>query len=283
MTYPLINPRTKFKVDAFIKNPSHALIISGPVGSGKTKLADYIAQVALDTQDIHTYPYLHKIDPIDDKLGIEQIRELQNLVKLKIPSNKDISRILIIGSADIMGDEAQNTLLKTLEEPPTDTILILLTTNMNKLLETVRSRAVTIEVKTPTKGQLVDHFTGKGFDQKQVERAMLLGSNRPRIISEILDEDESEYEKSIVEAKNILASSEFNRLIKINELAKDKPVSSEIIDSLILIARSAMKSSSNPEQTKRWHKILKNADKAKQKMAKNGNTKIILTDLFLNL
>lgn len=283
MTYPLLNPRTKIKVDAFVNNPSHALLISGPEGIGKARIADYIAQATLDTPDISTYPYLHRIEPIDTKLGIEQIRALQSLVKLKIPSNKKISRILIIESADIMGDEAQNTLLKTLEEPPADTIIILLATDTNNLLETVKSRAVAIEAQTPTKEQLLDYFTAEGFDQAQVERAMLLGSNRPRIVREILEENESEFEKSIAEAKNILSGSEFDRLIKINELAKDKQQSLEIIDSLILIARLAMKSAGKQEQTKRWHKILKNADKAKQRIEKNGNTKIILTDLFLNL
>ena len=283
MTQPLVNPRTKNQVDDFIKNPSHALIISGPDGSGKNQLTEYISLSILETSDINTYPYLHKIMPIDNKLGIEQVRELQELTKLKIPSNKKISRIVIIENADIMGDEAQNALLKTLEEPPKDTILILIVNDQNNLLGTVSSRAVTIELLPPTKDQLLKHFTNKGFDNTQVERAILLGSNRPEIISDILEKNESKFEKSISKAKDILSNSEFDRLVKINELSKDKQVSSEIIDSLILIARSAMKSAAKPEQVKRWHKILKNADKAKQMMAKNGNTKIILTDLFLNL
>lgn len=283
MTQPLVNPRTKNQIDVFIKNPSHALIISGPVGSGKNQLSDYISQTILGAPDLNTYPYLHRIKPIDNILGIEQVRELQGLTKLKIPSNKKISRILIIESADIMGEEAQNAILKTLEEPPKDTILILIVKDQNNLLGTVSSRAVSIELLPPTKEQLLKHFVDKGFGNKQVERAILLGSNRPEIITDILEKKESEFEKSVSEAKDILSNSEFDRMVKINEMAKDKQVSSEIIDSLILIARSAMKTATKPEQAKRWHKILKNADKAKQRAAKNGNTKIILTDLFLNL
>lgn len=279
----LVNPRTKIKVDNFLKNPSHALIISGQKHSGKSCLAEYIAKEILELPDIEIYPYLHKIEPVDNKLGIEQVRELQDLVKLKTPSPNKISRILIIYNADIFGEEAQNALLKTLEEPPIDTILMLLVDDENKMLDTVKSRSVIIELQSPTKDQLLQKYLDLGYAKKDIERAIALGSNRERLVENILKNEDSDHETIINETKQILSSSEFERLIKINELSKDKLKTMSIVDSLMLISRLAMKNTNEQEQSKRWHKILKNSDQASNRLSKNGNAKIILTDLFLNL
>ena len=51
-------------------------------------------------------------------------------------------RIFIVDEAEKMNEEAQNALLKTLEEPPSYAVILLLTTNANELLPTIRSRAV---------------------------------------------------------------------------------------------------------------------------------------------
>lgn len=279
----VINPRTNIKIRNYLKNPSHALILTGQSNNGKSELASYISKVILDVPNIDNYPYFHIIKPVDNKLGIEQIRELQNLIKLKIPSKNQISRIIVIHNSDLLGEDAQNALLKTLEEPPIDTMLILLVNDPNSLLQTVKSRAVIIDVQNPTHNQLIEYFTEQGHDKDKIERAILIASNRTKLIYNILQNNGSEVENDIDYAKQILTKYEYDRLTRVNELSKDKEKSQLIIECLILISRSAMKSAKQPEQSKRWHKVLKNTEVAKQRMSKNGNTKIILTDLFLNL
>lgn len=82
------------------------------------------------------------IEPDGKVLKIEQIREMQNKILEKpIISNK---KVYIINNADLMTKEAQNCLLKTLEEPPEYIVIILIVSNENKMLTTIKSRCMKI-------------------------------------------------------------------------------------------------------------------------------------------
>ena len=81
----------------------------------------------------------------ENSIGIENIRILQNKVSLKPFKSK--YKAAIIKDAEKLTREAQNALLKTLEEPPTNTILILIATNKEVFLPTVLSRCKIIEIK----------------------------------------------------------------------------------------------------------------------------------------
>ncbi|MCL5438444.1 MAG: hypothetical protein M1268_00460 [Patescibacteria group bacterium] len=84
----------------------------------------------------------------DEKPGIEQIRNLQKGIFLK-PFKSKI-KITIIQNAEKMTIDAQNALLKILEEPPPDTIIILTATKKDFLLPTIISRCKIIELKKET-------------------------------------------------------------------------------------------------------------------------------------
>lgn len=90
-----------------------------------------------------SHPDFLQIDSEDGKtIKIEQIRFLQGKIAEKpVTSAK---KVYIINDCDLMTREAANSLLKTLEEPPTYAILILITTNESKLLATIRSRCTKI-------------------------------------------------------------------------------------------------------------------------------------------
>ena len=77
-------------------------------------------------------------------IGIAQIREIKQKIALKPFQSR--AKALIIPDAQTATIEAQNALLKTLEEPPNNTIIILLTTNANLLLPTIISRCQVIQL-----------------------------------------------------------------------------------------------------------------------------------------
>jgi DNA polymerase-3 subunit delta' len=88
--------------------------------------------------DHQNHPDLHLLEPDGNSIKIEQVRSFQkdlNLKPLEAPR-----KICLIEEADSMTIGAANALLKTLEEPRGDTLLILLTAHPNRLLETIRSR-----------------------------------------------------------------------------------------------------------------------------------------------
>lgn len=141
----------------------HGLIVCGPSGSGKTTVARWIAAALLCTSDIDLdgpcgtcrscrrvatsqYPDFHEVSVLEGKrdIAIEQLRNLQDdLQRLAIEGR---ARVVIIDPADSLNEPGQNALLKTLEEPGEDTFLLLVTSRLESLLATVRSRCEPLQV-----------------------------------------------------------------------------------------------------------------------------------------
>ena len=132
-----------------------AYLFVGPTGVGKETVARYFAQLIFCEQeaqppivcgeclacrkvDSGNHPDLQFIRPEGSLLKIGQIRELQKQI---IYEPLEASRkVYILTDVERMNAEAENCLLKTLEEPPASSVLILLTSNLRTLLPTTRSR-----------------------------------------------------------------------------------------------------------------------------------------------
>lgn len=145
---------------AFSKNRiSHFYLISGPVGSGKKTLSRLLAAAALCTGERkpclscahcrkamgNTHPDLITIDDPEKKhVPIDLIRDAR--ADIYIQPNEANRKIYLFPRAQDMRPEAQNALLKILEEPPAYGVFILLTDNAEKLLPTVRSRCTELSL-----------------------------------------------------------------------------------------------------------------------------------------
>lgn len=155
------NDRVKQNLTAaFEKNRvSHFYLISGPAGSGKRTLARLLAAAAVCTQAhkpclscthcrkvmAGTHPdYITIDDPEKKHVPIDLIRDAR--ADIYIQPNEAQRKIYCIPRAQDMRTEAQNALLKILEEPPSYGVFILLTDNGEKLLPTVRSRCTELSL-----------------------------------------------------------------------------------------------------------------------------------------
>lgn len=97
------------------------------------------------------------IDQKEDTIKTEQIKNLvSNVLEKPIQSKK---KIYIINNSENMTKEAQNSLLKTLEEPPEYVVIILVTKNDNLLLNTIKSRCIKISFNSLTRLQIKEYFT----------------------------------------------------------------------------------------------------------------------------
>ena len=141
---------------------SHAYIFYGERGSGKKTLADLFARaLQCETggeepcnQCISCKQALHHNQPDiiyvqHEKPGIISVDEIRKQVNndIGIKPYSSEHKIYIIDEAEKMNVQAQNALLKTLEEPPAYACILLLTTNLEALLQTIRSRCVTLTMK----------------------------------------------------------------------------------------------------------------------------------------
>ena len=88
-------------------------------------------------------------------IGVEDIRKITGDVAIKPYSSK--RKIYIINEAEKMTVQAQNALLKTLEEPPSYVVILLLTTNVDAMLQTIQSRCILLTMK-PVRDELVKQY-----------------------------------------------------------------------------------------------------------------------------
>lgn len=100
--------------------------------------------------------------------GVDDVRELVSDIQVRPFSEYSPYKIYIVPDAQLMNAQAQNALLKTLEEPPEYAVLILLTTSADAMLETIRSRAVMLDLK-PVDGKLIRGYLMKKLGQSDYE------------------------------------------------------------------------------------------------------------------
>lgn len=148
---------------------SHAYLFTGPAGIGKMTLAIDLAR-AVNCQAAqppcgecfsctrilegkHADVQVLKLNPADDvenarnqtEIGVEQVKQLQHSASL--PPFGGRCRVFIIDGAELMSAEAANRLLKTLEEPESGVVFILLAANGAGVIETIASRCQHLELK----------------------------------------------------------------------------------------------------------------------------------------
>ncbi len=130
----------------------HAYLISGPEAAGKENLAVKLIRMVQpelegDGDDLAKMESgsvrILRPESKSRRIKIEQIRELEHLLQMTA-SRRDQWKVAVIVDAERMMPQAQNAFLKTLEEPPQDCLLLLLTTAPEELLETIRSRCLRV-------------------------------------------------------------------------------------------------------------------------------------------
>ena len=142
---------------------SHAYILNGPDLSGKMMIAEAFARALLcEKQDPDGCGECRSCRQSDDRnnpdiiyvkhdkpntISVDDIRtQLNNDIVIKPYSNQ--YKIYIVDEAEKMNQQAQNALLKTIEEPPAYAFIMLLTTNADSFLQTIRSRCITLNLKS---------------------------------------------------------------------------------------------------------------------------------------
>lgn len=194
------------------------------VSTDKTKRDEYIntfcKEKKIDTFDRTTLTLETSIKQNTQSIGIEDIKYMQKKIFLK--PIKSEQKAIIIDEAELLTIEAQNALLKILEEPPEHTLLILSTTTKETLLPTILSRCKIVQL-----------------EEKQTK----------------LSEKEQEELQTFLEALPEMGIGE--RLKKAETLAKDKDKAIEYITKLILVAREYLLQSSNKKSIKQLSNQIK--------------------------
>lgn len=170
----------------------HAVIFSGGEGIGKKKIAETCAAVLLCKNaeggepcgvcenckliSAGSHPDFYVVEPETTKttktIKIAQIRTLQAEASLR-PVQADL-RVVLIDGAEFMNNPAANCLLKTLEEPPSQTIFILLTANCAGLLMTLRSRCRTVNFDKLTTEEILSELLRREIESDKAKKISII-------------------------------------------------------------------------------------------------------------
>ena len=130
----------------------HAYLVSGSPGSGVRELGNELAALFLGAGEISVekHPDFHAIEPESKsrRLLTEQVRELEHAIH-RMPE-KGSRKVAVVRDADRLMHQAANAFLKTLEEPPDGSLLILTSELPEALLETIRSRCISVVLHSST-------------------------------------------------------------------------------------------------------------------------------------
>ena len=137
---------------------AHAYLITGETGSGKRTLATRLAALVTGGGqpggDPLQHPDVHCVEPESKSrlIKVEQTRELEK--ELQMRASQSGLKVAILFDADRMNASASNSFLKTLEEPPAHSLLLLVSAHPEMLLETILSRCILVQLAAPPRREL---------------------------------------------------------------------------------------------------------------------------------
>lgn len=291
-------------------NISHAYIINGETGSGRRLLASALTKTLLCDNpapegdacgvcksclqtDSNNHPDVRFIVHEKASIGVDDIRDqLVNDITIKPYSSKH--KIYIVPDANKMTEQAQNALLKTIEEPPEYAVVILLTETADTLLETIQSRCIILNTRPLDKKEIKQYLVNNlqmeperaeiaaGFCQGNVGKAIHFASSEDfqetkadtlRLVKEIDDMDIADT-ISIIKELN-------QRKGKINEYLdlmllwyRDVLMFKVTKDANILLYREEYQAISKQASLRNYEdieKIISAIDKAKVRLNANVN------------
>ena len=237
----------------------HALLLEGPVGSGRRTMARLIAAAAVCRSEGHRpcgtcaacHKALRSIHPDITEIGgndearsfhIDAVRALRE--EAHILPNEAAVRVFVLCDVQTMTDQAQNALLKLLEEPPSHVRLILTCENRSQLLETVRSRLFSVSlggINPDDAAAVLRLHLPDRTDDELLRAATLWGG----VVGQALRSLEDGSYRDILDllpplAEGIAASAELTLLKATAPLEKAKDAVPAVLNGLQLILRDAL-------------------------------------------
>lgn len=284
----LLHPDTEVLLEQFVTRPSHAILLIAPNGAGKRTLGRHLAAQLLQVDDerLDSHPYFKTLASADGKaISIESVRDITHFLMLRTASSADVARVVLIENAGLMTTQAQNALLKTIEEPPAGTVLILTAPSEMDILPTIRSRVQSLTIRLPSADALQDYFLNAGHAAQNISKALMMSDGLPGLTQALLADDESHpLVAAAARARDILQKATFERLLMIDELVKQKQ---QLLDTLFIMQRIAeinlQKSGTNAATLRRWHTVLAASYDAYAQVLGSGQIKLVALQFMLSI
>ena len=272
-------------------NLSHAQLISGEDGIGKSILAEILGKLILNGDINKEYVDIINYKPIKTSFGVDDVRDIIDEVNKK-PFEGD-KKVIIIHQGNKLTIQAQNALLKTIEEPPTEVYIIILCESLELILDTIKSRCEIYKLTPLTKDELYKYIAIKGYDYSEEEKSSAIAFSegipgridryfsdtelqelRDKIVDLLLQLTNNEIE-AILEKEEQLVSYKQNKEEVINVLSsfiRDILVNKEVYNENLIINRDKIKEIerlTNEMSFKKLNKMLLGLQEASKNIKNN--------------
>lgn len=257
------------------KNISHSYMFTGTNGIGKLLFAKEFAKEILNSEkSLENNPDFYVIEPIGNTIKIDQIRDIiKKTFEKPISSDK---KIYIINDSNKMTKEAQNALLKTLEEPPQYVVIILIAENKNLFLPTIKSRCTEIFFNKLTDDEVKEILIKNyGYNPNSTILKMANGSAYKAIQ---LKDDNCNYdqiEKTFLNLNNITLIDAINSK---DLIFKNKDNINEILEYINLIFMQETK-----KQKTEYINCIQIVEDTKERLKRNNNYDMTIDNLIMKL
>lgn len=269
------------------KNILHSYLFSGIESIGKLIIAQEFSKRILCLENGvdecnckscllfsgNNHPDFTIINKESETIKIEQIRELTNkIIEKPIVSEK---KIYIINDCEKMTKEAQNCLLKTLEEPPEFAVLILISSNENLLLTTVKSRCMKINFHAISNEEMKDYCENVlGYKELNIERIKSFEGSIGKAIK--YKENESEY-KQIEQLIDEIQNNNIARILQNAKFIYNKERVIEILNYMINYLYN------NQNKNTNYLHCIEYVNDGINKLKSNGNLDMNLDMMFIKM
>jgi DNA polymerase-3 subunit delta' len=206
----------KYKAIKNSERLGHALLLTAPKGIGVEELASSISKdfLCMSPSGYHedcncsscemfrnnSHPDILTVQRTSHVITVDSLRN--SITFLEESSSNGRGKVLLINDAELMNVQASNALLKTLEEPPKDSLIILATYSASLLLPTIISRTVRLSINMPSFVEL-NHELCQRFDKNEDYRVELIVTGRSLV--DAIELIESKKNELIKEAINIFS------------------------------------------------------------------------------
>ena len=271
---------------------SHSYLFIGTDGIGKKLIANEFAKMLLcNEKDSNNGGYCNKckscmefssnnnpdfflINPDGNSIKIEQIREMQRkIIEEPIISTR---KVYIIDDSDKMTKEAQNALLKTLEEPPRFVVIILIASNENVLLTTIKSRCNIIRFNNIPDDE-IKKYLEKKYNITNLETNMIRSFGGSIGKAEILREKQELYSHVYNSINKIEKLDLIDMLKEADIIYKSQDEKFEILEYINVILFEKAKTNLN------YLKGIDIVEETKKRLKSNSNYNMCIDNMLFSL
>ena len=285
------NEKTKEELKRSLEEDkvSHSYMFIGIEGIGKQLIVKAFAQMILCTNETEkgcdkcksciefqsqNHPDFLYIEPDGNSIKIEQIRYLQRKIQEKpIISNK---KVYIVNDADKMTKEAQNCLLKTLEEPPEYSIIILIGSNENAFLNTIKSRCMKLTFQ-PIAPEEIKQYMEKTYGMNNINENML-EAFQGSIGKAIALKDKKEEYENIEKMIEKLDKTDMTELIGLGSaLYQSKEEINDILEYMNIVLLKMTK------ENVKYANCIDIVENTKKRLHQNANYDMCIDNMIFNM